>query len=194
MKFVGLIIALALFVIAVMRVWRTVCAEHGWLPRHLARGRLLYSEHQFRSEFPLPLVARVDRAYLVRGVLHLLELKTRKRAVVYRTDVIELSVQRMAVTGATANKVSLEATVLIENPETRRRNVRTVKLLTAGQVAKLFHRRAAILAAHEPPREARSSKQCMHCEYRRECKGEATARVVPVVFRRHPISRTPMPS
>jgi hypothetical protein len=88
---------LVLFVALYLHIRRQGAAfSERWLPDDLHGAELAFAEKKFVS-MRLGLVARLDRAY--RGaddVLHLVELKTRDHDRAYTSDVIELSVQRLA--------------------------------------------------------------------------------------------------
>ena len=66
------------------------------LPAELRGSRLVHAEETFRSEAQR-VVARLDRAYELAGELVLVEFKTRSASVAYLGDIIELSVQRIAL-------------------------------------------------------------------------------------------------
>ena len=164
-----------------IRAFRVALREDNWLPKELATAKLMFSEQLFKGSAAMPIVARVDRAYLVRGQLRLVELKTRRSTKVYETDVIELSAQRAAVQASTGMDVGDRAYVVIENLHMERRVVRSVDLLAEEQVIELLQRRRAILAGAIRPKETTQKSHCVRCEYRSECKGEAGARIYPLV-------------
>ena len=83
-----------------LRRLRQHMTERAWRPRELKNARLIYAEKLFRTWRPFPLVAKVDRAYLLGEIIVLVELKTRKAPTVYRSDIIELSAQRVAIEGS----------------------------------------------------------------------------------------------
>lgn len=85
----------------------TVGDEQG-LPPELHGAEIAFAERTFRSQ-RRQFVARLDRAYRTAGGLHLVELKTRERDAVYISDVIELSVQRIAVEDEAGEPVSGDA-------------------------------------------------------------------------------------
>ncbi|AXA91353.1 hypothetical protein [Massilia sp. YMA4] len=176
-----ILVGIAGFVHVLAALWR----ERGWLPPDLARGQLIYSERLFHGDRELPVVARVDRAYLVDGVIHLVELKTRPRVRVYETDVVELSVQRVAVQISTGKAVSLIGTVVVQHTRSRKRFVRRVQLLDTAAVARLLRRRLLVLQGQAQPAATPYQGRCRTCEYRMECKGVASARVYPIVTRFH---------
>lgn len=175
------IVACVMLAGLVIRAFGVAQREERWLPKELAIGKLMFSEQLFKGSAAMPIVARVDRAYLVRDQLQLVELKTRRSIKVYETDVIELSAQRAAVQASTGMVVGNRAYVVIEHPFTERRTVRSVDLLAEDQVVELLQRRRAILAGTVHPKETTQKSRCVRCEYRNECKGEAGARVYPLV-------------
>lgn len=180
----GLILVLlvgGLYVLLMARATRSILREQDWLPVELMGGELLFSERLFLGPGPFPIVARVDRAYLLNGQLHLVELKRRMSSMVFRTDVIELSAQRAAIQASTAFKVSRTGIVVIQNAATGRRIVRKVELIEVDQVERLLRRRQAILDGREHPRETDMAERCAACEYHGECKGQAGARIYPLV-------------
>ena len=85
----------------------TVGDEQG-LPPELHGAEIAFAERTFRSQ-RRQFVARLGRAYRTAGGLHLVELKTRERDAVYISDVIELSVQRIAVEDEAGEPVSGDA-------------------------------------------------------------------------------------
>lgn len=183
MSVVHVIFTVAFVVLAglTIRAFRVGLREEKWLPKELATAKLMFSEQLFKGSSGMPIVARVDRAYLVRGQLRLVELKTRRSTRVYETDVIELSAQRAAIRASIGMDVGNLAYVVIESAYTERRTVRSVDLLAEAQVLELLQRRRAILAGAIHPTETAQSGRCVRCEYRNECKGEAGARVYPLV-------------
>lgn len=185
------VVACGAFLFLVMRAARSIVREHDWLPAELQGGELLFSERLFFGRAPIFLVARIDRAYLVKGQLYLVELKKRMSSKVFETDVIELSAQRAAVQASTAYQVSRTGIVVIENAATGRRTVRKVELLDDDWVAELLRRRQAVLDGHAYPRETKTEGRCAACEYRSECKGQAGARVYPLI--RSPATRAAPP-
>ncbi|HEX8605239.1 MAG TPA: PD-(D/E)XK nuclease family protein [Pseudoduganella sp.] len=171
------IFVFCLFLFLIVRACRVARREERWLPAEIAAGKLMFSEQVFTGPGYMPVVARVDRIYMARAQLHLLELKVRRDVRVHETDVIELSAQRAAVQASTGMDVSLKGFVIIEHPDSHRRAVRKADLLTEEQVAWLIARRRAILDGIEQPIKANSKGRCARCEYRSECKGKAGFKV-----------------
>ena len=137
------------------------------LPPELIGAELAYAEQTLRSTRS-SVVARLDRAYRTADGLVLVELKTRTQDRVFATDVIELSVQRVALHDATGESVSLKAWVLVDRMG--KRKALPVTLLQTGEVAALRERHAALLqgkAMRASP--ARSLKQCANCGHRAHC-------------------------
>lgn len=97
--------------------------DSAWLPSELKGARLIYAEQSFTISHPLELVARVDRGYVIDGKVHLVELKTRVIHRAYRSDIIELSAQRLAIEQSTGYPVSDTGYVVIQNAKGRERTI-----------------------------------------------------------------------
>lgn len=139
-----------------------------WMPDALTDHTLAYSERTFRSGGDLPLVARVDRAYLApTELITLVELKTRSADRVYPSDIIELSAQRVALEGETGERVARIGWVVVETRAGRRAH--QVSLMTSSTVRALGARRDAILAGAEPPEYPATNRLCATCGFRRRC-------------------------
>jgi len=121
------------------------------------------------------MVARVDRGYRSAGRVVLAELKTRRLAKVYPSDILELSAQRVALEAAAGEQVSDTAYVLVLEPGGRR-TVHPVRLLSREEVTHIAQRRQAILAGATEPRPARSDALCRRCSYLKRCRPELAAR------------------
>ena len=141
--------------------------DHG-LPAELRDAPIAFAEQTFRSS-RFGLVARVDRAYRVGTTLTLVELKTRDCDVVYLSDRIELSVQRLAVSDVQGESVSDVAWVVVQDRVGRRWPHR-VRLLSIEQVLQLKSRYETIMQGgieSLPPAGSRS--QCQTCGHLRRC-------------------------
>ena len=141
------------------------------LPTALRGARLAHAEETFRSA-ARRLVARLDRAYEVAGELVLVEFKTRRTDVAYMADVIELSVQRVALQDERQLPVSKTAWVVTQNSNTGKRQPHRVTLLSTAEIEALRARYLEIEAGvGQVPTPARSGKQCLHCGHRAVCSG-----------------------
>lgn len=144
-------------------------------PTMLGRCLILaYAGHLFHAPGPPMITVKVDRVYHRRdGRLVLVELKTRRVDRTYLSDVIELSAQRVAITGETGEHVLAHAYVVVQRP-TGIRTTHKVKLLGAGEVGELTRRREAILAGIVRPRLACAPALCECCafeKFRLHCQG-----------------------
>jgi len=139
-----------------------------WRPQALRNARLVHSERTFRST-KLRIVARLDRAYQDRGVITLVEFKTRAIARVYHSDVIELSAQRIALADETGQLVADIAYVVTQDIATRRRVPHSVRLLPREEVAALVKRREDLIAGKDVPMPARSTRMCEKCAHLASC-------------------------
>ena len=161
-----LLAAMALY--AALRGREHLDDERG-LPRELRGAAIAYAERTFKSERH-KLVARLDRAYRTTRGLELVELKTRASNVVYMSDVIELSVQRLAVQDQTGEPVVADAWVVVENSGTRVRRPHRVRLLEDKQIAVMSQRYRGIVGKQVGnPSPAKSVRQCQQCAHRGRC-------------------------
>lgn len=141
------------------------------LPGELGSARLVYAEQLFCSQGPVSIKARVDRVYqTATGELLLVELKTRTVDRVYRSDVIELSAQRVALAGQTGQAVANHAYVLTERPDGRRAGWHRVKLVDPGHVIALVERREQLLAGSTVPLSTRALGMCRQCAQVQLCR------------------------
>ncbi|WP_298434279.1 PD-(D/E)XK nuclease family protein [Ottowia sp.] len=166
------LLTVALLVLAawLLRRW-WFSGDRGWMPLELRRATLAYAEHLFRAPGRPTITAKVDRVYRRRnGWLVLVELKTRRINRVYLSDVIELSAQRVAITGETGERVLAHAYVVVQGP-TGKRVPHKVQLLGAEEVKALVLRRKALLAGLVQPRFAHAPSLCEHCAYATKCAG-----------------------
>lgn len=164
-----LALVLALLILAVRA--RSGGPERKSRPRELQNAELVYMETLFRVQRPLRLVARVDRVYRrPSGSLVLVELKRRGSNRVHRSDLIQLSVQKVAIEAQTGEAVDPVAFVSFADPGGKGvRRSESVRLLGAEDVAALARRREGILSGHTEPTYARSLKACSSCAFRAEC-------------------------
>lgn len=153
---------------AVRSAWRRAHRADRWMPEGLGEASLAYVERTFRSKGPRPLVARVDRAYRSpRGLITLVELKTRAEDRVYASDVIEISAQRLALSSETGEEVVPFAFVIVESK--RGRTSKQVKLMSTDQVRKLADRRHDLLEGRLVPRAPAHARLCGRCTHRDRC-------------------------
>lgn len=165
---VGLLVLLLASAIAVS-ISRTSSVDDSWLPPMLVGAELAYSEKKFISE-EMGLVAKLDRAYRTQGVLMLVELKTRARQAVYVSDVIELSVQRIALQDQTGERVANEGYVAVQSSDGGPKRAFMVKLFSSSEVAALRQRHQDLQRGNAvSPRPARSTAMCQSCAHNAVC-------------------------
>lgn len=139
------------------------------LPPVLRGTAVAHAEETFKSHRH-GLVAKLDRAYRVGKDLVLVELKTRAKDVPYMKDIIELSVQRLALQEQTRTTVSMTAWVIVENPSTRRRAAHRVSLLDDDQVLQLRDRYIAVAGGWPGKiKGAATAAQCRNCGHASRC-------------------------
>jgi len=157
-------------------LWRSrgaiaVQAERASRPEALFDAKLVYMEKLFRVFKPVGLVAKLDRAYRTpSGLIVLVELKCRWINRPFLSDVIQLSVQKMAVEGQTGQTVSSFGYVVVKAPSKRTlQTAHRVELMPDEDVIALVRRRDEILARRITPRYSESQKMCQACAFRSQC-------------------------
>jgi hypothetical protein len=135
-----------------------------WLPKELRGARLVYSEREFTTESPVPLGARIDRAYaLPDGTLVLIEFKRRERPRVYQADVVQLSVQRVVLERATGARVAAHAYVGFVSAGADKIRPRRVELEPELQVAARYDRAVVVLTRSSSARRTADLDLCRSC-------------------------------
>lgn len=147
-------------------------AERASRPEALRNAELIYVERLFRVSAPVSLTARIDRAYrLPSGVIVLVELKTRWINLPCRSDVVQLSVQRLVMEGQ-AQAVAPYGYVVVKRPSRASPyTAHRVELMSGADLVALVHRREDILAGRVRPRHAARPDTCRTCAFRSECEG-----------------------
>ena len=154
------------FAALVWWLWSTAVA----LPRELRAASIVFAEKVFRVDGAVSISARVDRVYRnAAGLLVLVELKTREASVSHRSDVIELSAQRVAVMGQTGQAVANHAYVLTETPAGRRSGWHRVELMSAEALMTLALRRDSLLRGTTEAERTRVPGLCRTCPFVVEC-------------------------
>ena len=165
---VGCVACVAAVWAAVRLVRRHSLKLDRWMPEALKDHTLAYSEQTFRSGDDRPVIARVDRAYRApSGLIVLVELKTRQADRVHPSDIIELSAQRVALSGETGEPVARIAWVVVESAVGRRAH--SVRLMSPHAVRDLALRREALLAGTESPHYPATNRVCASCGHRARC-------------------------
>jgi hypothetical protein len=123
----------------------------------------------FQADGPVPISARIDRAYrLPGGGLVLVEFKRRAQRRTFPSDVVELSAQRYVLTHA-GHMVSRRGYVVIVPPDGERASAFPVDLEDAAQVEIRAVRLVALLELSRAPRGAHHSALCSSCGHRSGC-------------------------
>jgi CRISPR-associated exonuclease Cas4 len=167
---VAALITSAVLLVRLRQALAPAAGDERGLPRYLVGAELAYAEQTFRSR-QRGLVAKLDRAYRVDGELQLMELKTRRRDVVYMSDVIEMSVQRIALEDDTNQTVSNQAWVVVQTAGNGDRRAHRIRLLSERQIDDMRQRYQEIIVGKvERPEPSRSAHQCASCGHRERCK------------------------
>ena len=168
---VGGTLAAALW-IAWRRYWHGL-RERAWLPEELKGARLEFAERLFHTKRPFPLFAKIDRAYAAAdGNLVLTELKRRFHPQAFRSDVVELSAQRLAIERGFGRRVSAQGFVVVEHPATGERTPISVSLLREPELVALRQRYQQLVVGAAVPQKANDVRLCRSCAYARNCKPE----------------------
>lgn len=163
----GLLAALAWWLARDRTRWGT--ADRAWLPAQLNRATLAYSEEQFFTEHPRPMVVRIDRAYRQPdGMIELVEFKGRMNPRAHLSDVVELSAQAM-VMRANGHDVASRGWVVAVDPRTGRHTPIAVELEPERAVAARQERLLALQAGRVKPAGARNPVVCRSCNHRARC-------------------------
>jgi CRISPR-associated exonuclease Cas4 len=146
--------------------------EHNrWLPMELQGATIAFAEKEFKARSPFPVGAVVDRAYrLSSGLLVLMELKRRERVKSFPSDVVELSVQRLAIEASGGGTVAPHAYVVCESPTTHIKTPIRVALLTKDEIIQLRDRHVALKTGRAIPMKVDHPAICKICGYLAECK------------------------
>lgn len=159
-------------VVAVLLLWRVRCRRVAvQLPLELRAAWLIYTERLFQSGGQVSITAKVDRVYRnAAGELVLVELKTRRTACVFPSDLIELSAQRVALAAQTKEAVAEHAYVCTETPEGRGSGWHRVELMRTEQVRAVALRRESLLTGGAAARNTPWQENCRLCPFQRKCK------------------------
>lgn len=163
---------------AVLARWRSraaadVSAVRASQPAALRDAELIYIEKLCRISKPVHLVAKLDRAYRTpSGVIVLVEFKTRWINRPFWSDVVQLSVQRLAVEGQTRQAAAPYGYVVVKRPSRAAwHTAHRVELMSGADVVALVRRREDIPAGRVRPRHAAHPDTCRTCAFRSECEG-----------------------
>jgi hypothetical protein len=186
MLMLALLVALAVVAVAFTVAWdadtdarrAAGTMEQDWLPPELHGAKLAYSEPRpMRILRPVPVVAKVDRAYRhPEGDLSVVEFKTRPRHVVYPSDVLELSQQRLVLERSGRGKVRPVGFVVTELRGSGDRRTHRVRLLEQDDAVKAARRYKGIIEGTVMPRKTDNVRFCAKCAFVQECRPELLER------------------
>jgi len=182
-----LLAAIVVVTIAVVRKFgqrRYHLRDDAWLPEELRGAVLVHSEQEFTADTPVRIGAWVDRAYtLPAGTLVLVEFKRRERPVAFLADVVQLSVQRVAIERAGAGRVAPYGYVAVVHPGSGRITPIRVTLEEEAAIFARYDRAARVLSGVSAPAKAREKVLCINCAFRPECRPELGPLGVPLLPR-----------
>ena len=162
---------------ALGKAWRCVHRtgavpdKERWLPGELRHATLAYSERRFVAHTPFVVGAVVDRGYRLRdGRLILVEFKTRHTNKAFMSDIVELSVQKIAIEHSSAGSVVDHGFVVVRNPETLEMIAIKVALLEETHVDQLRRRQSRVLRGDVTATKANDERICRECPFQGECR------------------------
>jgi CRISPR/Cas system-associated exonuclease Cas4 (RecB family) len=169
----GVVLLVGLLLFAAAYLWlksQRDQTDEAWLPQEVAGGELAFAERRFESRRH-GLVARLDRAYLAGGELHLVELKTRGYYAAHASDAIELSVQRIVVEEATGERVSSVAYVAVQQHGQGQPRAIRVDLFDENEVLAMRRRLLELRRGQgQAPAPASRRRACDKCGHRAACQ------------------------
>jgi hypothetical protein len=140
-----------------------------WLPAELCDAELVWSEKAFRCHDPARVAVRIDRAYRAPdGELFLIEFKRRPVRRVYRSDIVELSVQRHVLEEA-GHVVSRRAYVAVILPNGLISRALAVQLEDAELVRRRITRLIALVETRAYPHAPTNPAVCAGCGHSVSC-------------------------
>jgi len=156
--------------------WRWLRQRSQRLPAQLKGAQRIWTEREFVMDEPVRLVARVDAAWrLETGEIVLVEVKHRRHDRVHRSDVVQLSAQRLAAEAVTGESIAPWGWVCVHRGRWwRRTRWHRVELITQGEVIDLMRRREKVLEGVMPACRAATPGVCQACEWRERSAEVAT--------------------
>ena len=166
---VGAILLVGVWVVT--RQQRLKLREQSWLPEELKAASLEFAERVFYTKWPFRLYAKIDRVYRTAdGALVLTELKRRFKRQAYRSDVVELSAQKLAIERGAKRSVAATGFVVVEHPGTSERTPIRVTLLREDELTTLSRRYQLLVNGTVTPDKANDVRLCRSCAYVDRCK------------------------
>lgn len=139
-------------------------------PAALRDAELIHVGRLFRISAPVRLAVRIDRAYrLPSGEIVLVEFKTRWTNRPSRSDVIQLSAQRLVMEHHGLLVAPFGYVVIKRPSRAAPYTSHRVELLAGTDVVGLIHRREEILAQRIAPVHTTDGGMCRTCAFRSEC-------------------------
>jgi CRISPR-associated exonuclease Cas4 len=173
--FLAAVGAMLVGVWVVTRQHRLKLREQDWLPGELKAASLEFAERVFYTKWPFPLYAKIDRAYRTPdGGLVLTELKRRFKRQAYRSDMVELSAQKLAIERGARRRIAATGLVVVEHPITKERTPIPVTLLLEDEIAVLRRRYQLLVDGTVTPDKANDMRLCRSCAYVDRCKPEVS--------------------
>ena len=155
-------------------------AEHRWMPDELRTARLETSEHQLTARIDGDAIpVRPDQVYRTSaGQLVAVDTKVRRGERVYPGDVIEVSIQRLALSQASRYvgtvRIAPYAYIRLRPPGGQGRPVyKRVDTLPEAELVKLYRRYQDVVAGRVTPRCQTNPRACAGCGHVAGCASAA---------------------
>ena len=143
------------------------------LPDELARGRVVLAESRIRCAKPVPMHGAPDEVWQAPdGALIVVETKTRDRARVHRSDVVQLSAYRVMLLNGRDRRVGglpVKPYGYVRIVHGRQTTWRRVELLSEQQIIGLWRRYQAVMHGRIAARGARYPGLCRTCGHANRC-------------------------
>lgn len=163
--FIAALLLLAAWGVLSTRPRQTVQTQ---LPAMLEKARTWAKEREFRIGGRRPMHGVLDEAFeLPDGTIVISETKSRRFKTIYKSDVLQVSAQRVLVENHQRRTVSSEGFVRLLTPQGN--EFRPIKLMTADEVAQAYDLYRQLSRGAIVGDKCRAPNLCRSCAYKEEC-------------------------
>lgn len=139
------------------------------LPDELKNATIWMKEKGFEISGDIPLIGKMDEAFLLpSGMIVLSDTKSRKRKVVYESDILQVSGYKVLVEDATGKSVADYGFVRLLTPEGNA--YFRVKLLSRVEVSSARQLHEDLVSGLYEGEKCGKQYICNTCAYQRECE------------------------
>lgn len=138
------------------------------LPARLKGAKVWAKEKDIACRMPRRIHGRLDESFELAGSeIIVSETKTRKKPVVYRSDVIQASLIGLTLANGSAKSVSGTGYIRLITPGGNK--YVEIKLLPEAELVSIYDSYKRISAGLEPGDRCANRALCASCEYKKEC-------------------------